>query len=347
MPPTASSAGRLSIEEQPRCSLVVPIYKNEGSLDALLDAVDDICAELGEVIEAVFVIDGSPDRCEELLRARLPQRHFVSQLITHSRNFGAFAAIRTGLEHARGSAMAVMAADLQEPPELVVEFFRQLNDDRADVVVGRRVGRDDPIGSRVASAAFWRLYRRFVQSQVPPGGVDVFGCTAAVRDALLRFEEAHSALVGQLLWVGFRRVEIGYERRPRLDGGKSAWSFRAKWRYMSDSVFAFTDLPIRVLMNVGMAGMLSTLAAALAVLGLRLGGVIDVRGYTPLMLAVLFVGAMNLFGLGIVGAYVWRAYENTKRRPLAIPRSIDRHHPEALDDGIRAPVGMLRDRANR
>ena len=137
MPPTASSAGRLSIEEQPRCSLVVPIYKNEGSLDALLDAVDDICAELGEVIEAVFVIDGSPDRCEELLRARLPQRHFVSQLITHSRNFGAFAAIRTGLEHARGSAMAVMAADLQEPPELVVEFFRQLNDDRADVVVGR------------------------------------------------------------------------------------------------------------------------------------------------------------------------------------------------------------------
>lgn len=343
----AVAADELSITESPRCSLVVPVYKNAGSIAALLEAIEGICVDLGEVIEAVFVVDGSPDRSEELLRAALPACGFVSRLVVHSRNFGSFAAIRTGLGVAQGQAIAVMAADLQEPPQLVVTFFRELLADRTDVVVGQRVARNDPLPSRVASNAFWRFYRRFVQASVPVGGVDVFGCSAAVRDALLRFDETNTALVGQLLWLGFRRLEVPYERQPRSDGGKSAWSFGAKWRYMSNSVFAFTDLPIRLLMNVGMAGMVFTLLASVTVLVLRLAGVIDVRGYTPLMLAVLFMGALNLFALGIVGAYVWRAYENTKRRPLAIARTIETHLPEARDGAVRPPAGMLRDGAAR
>ncbi|MFN0029666.1 MAG: glycosyltransferase [Acidimicrobiales bacterium] len=334
-------------EVQPRCALVVPVFKNEGSITELLGAIEGICADLGEVIEAVFVIDGSPDRSEELLRQALPGCCFVSQLVVHTRNFGSFAAIRTGLAATGAQAISVMAADLQEPPELAVQFFRDLIAGGADVVVGRRVGRGDPLGSRLAAGGFWRFYRRFVQPEVPVGGVDVFGCTAQVRDAILSFDETNSALVGQLLWVGFRRVEVAYERRPRSDGAKSGWSFRAKWRYMINSVFAFTDLPIRMLTNVGVIGMLLTLLTAVIVLILRLSGTIDVRGYTPLMLAVLFVGALNLFALGIVGSYVWRAYENTKRRPLALSRTVDRFVPEARNGDVRSPVGVLRDRTGR
>lgn len=330
-----------AVHGEPRCSLVVPVYRNAATLPALLDAIGTMVAAIGEPIEAVFVIDGSPDDSEELLREELRRVSFPSQLIVHSRNFGSFAAIRTGLEHAQGSAIAVMAADLQEPPELVEAFFRSLLADEADVVVGKRTGRADPLGSRIAANLFWRMYKRFVQPDIPDGGIDVFGCTAAVRDALLRFDETNSALVGQLVWVGFRRLEIPYERRERADGEKSGWTFKSKWRYMSNSIFAFTDLPIRILLTVGMLGIVLTLAAAATVLGLRLAGVVDVRGYTPLMLAVLFVGALNLFAMGIVGAYVWRAYENTKHRPLALSRTAERQSRETYGGTVRAPHGHL------
>lgn len=295
-------------------SIVIPVYKNEDCITHLLEALNQLARELGGDMEAVFVVDGSPDASHRMLVELLPQAQFRSQLALLSRNFGSFAAIRAGLGLARGQRFAVMAADLQEPPELVTKFNELLKDDECDITVGTRVSRDDPWVSRMMSTLFWSLYRRFVQREVPPGGVDVFGCNARVRDHIVSFRERNSSLIGLLFWVGFRRISVPYARRPRV-AGSSAWSLTKRLRYLTDSVFSFTDLPVRILVRFGVVGIVASATLTLFVLAAWSSGAIEVPGYTATILTVIFFGALNALGLGVIGNYVWRAFENTKSRP--------------------------------
>ncbi len=304
-------------------SLVVPVYRNSGTIDELLAAIAGLHQAVPDGVEGVFVVDGSPDDSWERLRAALPRMPFPSQLLRHSRNFGSFPAIRTGLAAARGITFGVMAADLQEPVELVATMFERLRDGSADVVFGKRERRDDPASQQFAAKLFWKLYRRFVNKDVPEGGVDIFACNQAVRAALLGMDEANSSLLGQLFWLGFRREFVGYARGRRVDGGPSGWSWRKRVRYMLDSVFSFTDLPITVLTVVGLLGMLGSTALSALVFAGWAAGWISVAGYTPIMLLLSFGISVNLLALGIVGQYVYRVYENTKRRPLAVAMSHD------------------------
>jgi len=298
-------------------SLVIPVYRNEASLPDLLDAVQRFDTALGPGFEVVFVVDGSPDRSAEVLSARLEHAALDAQLVLLSRNFGSFAAIRAGLEVAQGEYCAVMAADLQEPEQLILDFFRSLEHEPIDVAVGVRAGRDDPLLSRVGAATFWGLYRRLVQREVPPGGIDVFACNGAVREQLLKLDESNSSLVGQLLWLGFRRKEIRYQRLARRHG-RSAWTFSRKLKYLVDSLYAFSDLPIRLLTWAGLAGLAVSVLLGIAVLIAKLEGDIPIPGYAATVLTIILFAALNSLGLGIIGAYTWRAYENTKHRPQAI-----------------------------
>ena len=258
-------------------SLIVPVYRNEASLPDLLAALCALNERLGQRLEVVLVVDGSPDRCYDILRQRLPSQPFAATLVLLARNFGSFAAVRTGLAHATGHWFAVMAADLQEPPELVEQMFAMLQAKPLDVVVGVRSARQDPALQRWQAELFWWAYRRWVVPDMPPGGVDVFACNRVFRDALLALEERRSSLIAQIFWLGFRRAELAYERRIRAHG-QSAWTWRKKVSYLSDSVFAFTDLPIRALLLVGSAGVLAaTIVGMLAVVG-RLMGWIAVPG---------------------------------------------------------------------
>ncbi len=311
-----------------RYSLVIPVYRNEGSIPSLLAAMRGLHEKLGDGFEVVFVDDGGPDRSAAVLAEELPMQPFRSQLIAHSRNFGSFAAIRTGLIAARGEHFAVMAADLQEPPELVAEFFERLARDECDVTLGVRDSREDPALSSLASRLYWWAYRRWVQPEVPAGGIDVFGCNALCRDQLVALEENNSSLVALLLWVGFRRALVPYARRAR-EHGVSAWTFAKKVKYMFDSLYAFSDLPIRLLTRTGAAAMIVSIVTAIVVLVQRLRDQIPVQGYTIIVLAIMFFGGFNSLGLGILGGYVWRAYENTKRRPVSIVRAKRRFGPVA------------------
>lgn len=299
-------------------SLIIPVYKNEKNIPSLLDALEQqLTNDFGAEFEVVFVVDGSPDKSFELLSGCLPSAKFCSQLVTLSRNFGSFSAIRTGLESARGHFFAVMAADLQEPPELVGQFFRELAAGRADVVFGKRVSRSDGFLSDIFSKLFWKTYKRFVIADMPEGGVDVFGCNQAVKDVLLKFEEVNSSLVAQLFWIGFRRLYIPYERRERAHG-KSAWNFNRKFRYMLDSIFSFSDLPIMALLWIGLFGCTLSIFLGIVIFLFWFFGAITEPGYTPIMLGLLFLGSLIMTSQGIIGCYVWRTSENTKRRPLAI-----------------------------
>ncbi len=295
-------------------SLVVPVYKNEDSIPDLLEVLAGLNRLLDGEFEAVIVVDGSPDRSLDLLIDRLPEAPFAAQLLVLSRNFGSFAAIRAGLAAGSGEAFAVMAADLQEPPELILELVKKLATGTVDIVVGMREARGDPLLSRLCSAAFWAVYRVLAQREVPPGGVDVFGCTREFRDRLLVLTESNSTLVGLIFWLGFRRDVVRYRRMPRVHG-RSAWGFSRRLRYLLDSCFAFSDLPIRLMTLVGALGITISVGLSIAVLVAKWTGQIPMPGYTATVLTVIFFGGVNSLGLGLIGEYLWRTFENTKNRP--------------------------------
>jgi glycosyltransferase involved in cell wall biosynthesis len=301
-------------------SLVVPIYRNEENLPRLFRELEAFAPRLSGNLEIVFVVDGSPDASLGILQERLPSWPLASQLVELSRNFGSFAAIAAGLRHARGEYAAVISADLQEPLELIAEFHRRLAAGEADIVFGHRTRRADPWGSHLLSEAFWRLYRRFVVAEIPRGGIDMFGCTRDVRDRLLEMKEVNTNLIALLFWLGFRRSFVPYERRARLEG-RSAWTIGRKLRYALDSVFAFTDLPIRALLLLGAAGTTLAIVAGVTVFVAWSMGKVPVLGYTPLMLVITFFGGLTALGLGITGQYLWLTLQNARGRPAFVVRS--------------------------
>jgi glycosyltransferase involved in cell wall biosynthesis len=315
-------------------TLVIPVYKNELSLDRLLAALAELKERLPEELEVVFVVDGSPDRCFELLSQGLASSPLRSRLVSLSRNFGSFCAVAAGLRAGAGDRFGVLAADLQEPPELVLQFADVLLAGKADVVFGCRAGRADPWLSEFFSGLFWWIYRRFVVKEMPAGGVDVFACTRQVRDRLLELKEVNTNLIALLFWLGFRREFVTYARLPRLEG-KSAWTFSKKVRYCLDSLFSFTDLPIKFLLYLGAGGTAFAAVLSAAVLLAKLTKGVQVPGYAAIVLTVMFFGALTSLGMGILGQYVWLCLQNSRNRPTFIVSSSQEYtghggEPEAV-----------------
>jgi glycosyltransferase involved in cell wall biosynthesis len=299
-------------------TIVIPVYKNEESLPDLLSQLEElntcIQGQFGMSLEVVFVVDGSPDNSFGHLSSRMNQLPFPFQVAALSRNFGAFSAVRAGLSLAKGDFIATKAADNQEPIQLYVEFLKVLYQEKHDVVVAMRKSRDDPWFSKVMAKVFWGTYRRIIQNEIPPGGADVFGCTKEVRNNILKLRELNTSLIGLLFWIGFKRKMIPYTRLAR-EKGKSSWSFQKKIHYVMDSFFAFSDLPIKLMYFAGGLGITFSIIFSIMAIWDKLNHNVDVPGYTATILVISFFGGLNLLAFGIIGSYVWRSYENTKRRP--------------------------------
>jgi polyisoprenyl-phosphate glycosyltransferase len=308
-------------------SLVIPVYRNEENLGRLFAELESLRHRLPDDLEVVFVVDGSPDRSLEILRERLPRLPLQSQLVSLSRNFGSFSAVLAGLAVGVGDQFAVLAADLQEPPELVLQFHQVLKSGVADIVFGCRTKRSDPWLSEVSATLFWMIYRKLVVKEMPKGGVDVFACSKEVRDHILRFREVNTNLIALLFWLGFRRHYIGYERAPR-QGGKSGWTFAKKLEYCLNSIFNFTDLPIRFLLTAGAAGSAVAILAGTVVLITKLAGRVPVPGYTVIVLSILFFGGLITLGLGVLGQYLWLSLQNARGRPNYLIATTERYTNE-------------------
>ena len=298
-------------------SIIVPVYQNEDSIPKLLINLSALSEKLNHDLEVIFVIDGSMDKSQDLLVIGCQDMKFKSQIIIHSKNFGSFAAITTGLKYDNSEYSSTYSADCQEPTSLIENFYEILEKDKVDVVFGQRLERQDNILSKIFSNLFWKIYRATIDSDMPRGGVDIFGCNRAFRNELVKLEESRSSLIALAFWLGFERRTVKYSRLAR-EAGKSTWTFRKKLNYFLDSLFSFTDLPIRVLLGGGAIGVILSLVLGSVILILSLYGDIKVPGYSPTVLLILFFGALNIFGIGLVGSYAWRAYENSKKRPNAV-----------------------------
>ena len=192
-----------------------------------------------------------------------------------------------------------------------------------DVVFGHRTRRTDGWWSQLASQSFWSLYRRFVVKDMPKGGIDMFGCTRQVRDRLLELTEVNTNLIALLFWLGFRRGFVPYERRARAEG-RSGWTLGRKIGYALDSIFSFTDLPIRALLILGAFGTTAAVVGGATVFVFWLLGRVPVLGYTPLMLVITFFGGLTALGLGIIGQYLWLSLQNARRRPSFVVKNIEK-----------------------
>jgi glycosyltransferase involved in cell wall biosynthesis len=298
-------------------SIVVPVYKNEGSIDQLLRRINEISAAVSGMVEAVFVVDGSPDNSLDALRSKLPMAGFDAKVLLLSRNFGAFSAIRAGLREARGDATVVMAADLQEPTSLITNMLGIVQRDEADVAVGVRQSRKDGVVSRTLSAVFWKIFNRVSSLELPRGGVDIFALSRSARETLNTFEESSTSLIGLIYWMGFRRQEVPYHRVERRVG-KSSWSLQKRINYAKDSITAFSEFPLTVFLWSGAVGAIVSLVFALigAFQYIFTSDHQSQREVTAI--GLLFVASYLMAGLGVLGTYLWRIADNVRKRPDSI-----------------------------
>ena len=298
-------------------SIVVPVYKNEGSIEHLLKRISEISGAVTGTVEAVFVVDGSPDKSLEALRSMLPRDGFDAKVLLLSRNFGAFSAIRAGLREARGEATVVMAADLQEPTSLILDMLGIVQRDEADVAVGVRQSRKDGVVSRTLSAVFWKVFNRVSSLELPRGGVDIFALSRSARETLNSFEESSTSLIGLIYWMGFRRQEVPYHRVER-QVGKSSWSLQKRINYAKDSITAFSEFPLSVFLWSGVIGAVVSLVFAL-IGAFQYMFTSDHQSQREITaIGLLFVASYLMAGLGIIGTYLWRLAENVRNRPDSI-----------------------------
>ena len=298
-------------------SIVVPVFKNEESIDRLLNRVTSLASSLVGDVEAIFVVDGSPDSSLSLLQTSLPNTTFDSKVILLSRNFGAFSAIRAGLREADGTATVVMAADLQEPISLIEELLGLVVKDGVDVAVGVRQARKDSFVSRFLSSSFWRFFNRLTTLEMPKGGVDIFALSRDARQKINEFEESSTSLVGLIYWIGFKRQEVSYLREKRAEG-VSSWSLRKRINYAKDSITAFSEIPLSIFLWSGVIGALVSLLLVVVLIVRLFMNQNDDISRQLVSIGLLFVVSYLMSGLGLLGTYLWRVSDNVRKRPDSI-----------------------------
>jgi dolichol-phosphate mannosyltransferase len=301
-----------------RCvSVVVPVYFNAGSLPRLFTALLEVEESLrtrGLRLQLIFVDDGSGDESfAELMKIKTARPE--TTVIRLTRNFGSVPAIRTGLRYVVGDAFAFLAADLQDPPQLVVDMTdRWLAGSK--FVIAERETRDDPVASRVFSRVYYFLLRKLVLPGYPAGGFDLALMDKVMLQPLR--DSAKSAFLPLLAyWLGFKPAVLRYDRRPRLHG-RSRWTIRKKCRAFLDVMLGFSVTPIRAISAVGViVSFVSFLYGAIVVTAAFVGN-IPVPGFSTLVALVTFLLGLIILMLGVIGEYLWRVFDESNRRPEAV-----------------------------
>lgn len=309
---------------KPNVSIVVPVYHNAASLPTLLERFQALAERHpNETFEFVFVDDGSKDDSFPVL-CSLQEVESRVRILKLSRNFGSNAAIRAGLTAARGEVVVAIAADLQDPPELIDEMLAKWREG-TKVVLAAREGRDDPWLTSLMANGFYFLFRRFAIPAMPKGGFDFFLLDRTVCDLLLSLKDANPYLMGQILWLGFEPAILRYHRKEREKRyGRSMWTFFRKVKYFADAFVSFSYAPVRLATIFGLVLSFLGILYAGVVLVERLAGNTPVAGWTSLMIVILLVTGVQLLMMGIFGEYLWRSLDQSRGRPpFIVEREIE------------------------
>jgi polyisoprenyl-phosphate glycosyltransferase len=302
-----------------KLSIIVPVYYNAPTLPALYQELAHVMKILDNVEgEFIFVDDGSGDQSAEILSA-FAQADERVKLVQLSKNHGSGIAVFAGLSYASGDCAVVISADLQDPPSLIPELFRGWKEGFS-AVLAVRSSRKDPWATKVMASLFYRLMRRFGVRNIPEGGCDFGLIDRKIIDAVLQMKEKNSHLFIQVLWTGFDRKIIPYERRAR-PSGRSKWSAAKKIKLFIDSFTAFSYFPLRLVSSLGFTLAALGLLYALFIVALRLLHNVTIEGWSSLMVVVLIASGAQLIGVGIIGEYLWRVLDEVRKRPIFLVKN--------------------------
>lgn len=305
-----------------RVSVVVPVYHNAPSLPDLLARLQALAARHPlDAFEFVCVDDGSKDDSLAVL-VRLRASEPRLGVVKLSRNFGSNAALLAGLAHATGDAVATISADLQDPPETLDAMLARWRDGKK-VVLAVREGRDDPFATALLANLFYKLFRRYAIPTMPAQGFDFFVVDRTVRDLLLQIQESNAYLMGLVLWLGFDPAYVPFRREKReARYGRSMWGFGRKLKYFIDSFVAFSYVPIRAASLLGLCISAAGLLYAAFIVVARFALNLKAQGWASLMVVLLIVSGAQLLVMGVIGEYLWRNLDETRRRPRYVVEAV-------------------------
>ena len=305
-------------------SVVVPAYNEEEVLPAFHKRLCDVLDKLSISSEILYINDGSNDKTLEVLNTLQDSRVAIIDL---SRNFGKEIAMTAGLDHAKGEAVIVIDADLQDPPELIPEFIKKWQEGY-DVVYARRTARDGETFIKKATAKlFYRFINGVSRVKIPEDTGDYRLLSRRAVEALKQLRETHRFMKGLFAWIGYPQVAVDYRRDPRF-AGKTKWNYWHLWNFALEGITSFTINPLKIASYIGLTTSVVSFTYALFVIYKTLFFGEPVQGYTTLMVVILFLGGVQLMSLGVIGEYLGRMFNETKHRPLYLINSFRPSRPQ-------------------
>jgi polyisoprenyl-phosphate glycosyltransferase len=301
----------------PLISIVVPVHNEEEALPALYARTQEALADLEH--ELIFVDDGSSDRSAELIEAWVGDAANVS-LVQLSRNFGMEIAMSAGIDHARGDHVVLMHADLQDPPELIPDMLRIAGEEDADVVFARRIGREESRTKRVLATGFYTLMSKLARVPYQGQAGDFRLMSRRVADTVRAMPERRRFLRGMVAWVGFKQVPIEYRRAGREAGGGA--SYPALFRLAAEALTSFSDVPLSLATYVGAFTATLSALAATTILVLAILGAVTSTTSVWILIAVLFLGGVQLMSIGVLGRYLAHVHDQVVERPLYLVQRV-------------------------
>ncbi len=299
-------------------SIVVPLYNEEENIDYLLERLIAVLERLQTTYEIVCINDGSRDKTLKYLIDH-HQNNPTIKVINLSRNFGKEIALTAGIDYATGAAIIPIDADLQDPPELIAELVEKWREGYDVVYATRRSRQGETWLKRVTAGAFYQTIGKMSRVPIPSNTGDFRLLDRRVVEAIKKLPERTRFMKGLFAWVGYKQTSVMFDREPRFQG-TTTWNYWKLWNFALDGIISFSFLPLKVWSYVGVSiSLISLLYASFLIVRTLIFG-IDVPGYASLMVAILFLGGIQLITLGILGEYLGRVYEEVKGRPLYFVR---------------------------
>jgi dolichol-phosphate mannosyltransferase len=297
-------------------SIVIPVFNEEAVLPALYERMAGVMETLDSPTELVFINDGSRDRSLEILRS-LRDRDPRVKILSFSRNFGHQIAITAGLDYASGEAVVIIDADLQDPPEVIPRLVEKWKEGFEIVYAVREQREGESMFKKSTAALFYRTLRRITNIDIPMDVGDFRLLGGRAVQVLRGMREKHRFVRGMVSWVGFRQTGVKYVRHQR-HAGETKYPLKKMLKFAIDGVTAFSVLPLKLASYCGFLGAFISVLYISWVLYLRLVKNITIVGWASLMVAILFLGSVQLITLGILGEYIGRICDEVRHRPLYV-----------------------------